>query len=1135
MSIRFASFNASLNRSSAGELISDLSTPDDTQAQAIAEIIQRTSPDVVLVNEFDFDADGTAASLFQENYLSVPQRGVDPVEYPYVYVAPSNTGISSGLDLNNDGSVGGPNDAFGFGFFEGQFGFVIFSKHPIVEEEIRTFQQFRWADMPSALLPADPLDADGDGDTANWFTPEELEQVRLSSKNHVDLPIEVDGEIIHVLASHPTPPVFDGPEDLNGRRNFDEIRFWSDYVNGEAYIYDDAGVSGGLAAGEKFVIMGDQNSDPFDGDSIPGAAQQILDNPIVNTAVTPSSEGGVDAAARQGGANLDHIGNPAFDTADFGFNPDDPTMDLPPGNLRVDYALPSNNLGITDAQVFWQPSDDPLFPLAEFPTSDHRLVYVDVEDTLANGVASGDVTQDSAVLWARSTVFGDVTFEYSTEPDFDTLAGTVTATVTDAAVPVKINVDGLEAGTEYFFRVTDAAGDTEVGRFKTAFAQGDSPGFRFGISGDWQQAPPFPILSSAAASELDLFVKLGDTIYADLETPALPGVSQARTLDEFRIKHSEVLSPRFGLSATSDLQASTSILASIDDHELVDNFAGGAVPGESPDAPDIGSSPDPLFTDDVEFVNDTQAYENALQAYQEYQPLQDEFYDTPDDPRTDGERKLYRSKDYGSDASIFVLDSRSFRDAQLDPADLNDPTSFLLEAFDPTRTLLGRAQVEELKADLLEADQNGTTWKFVLIPEPIQNFGVVNAEDRFEGYAAERAEILKFVDDNDIDNVVFMAGDFHGTIVNNLTYQVGPGQEQIATNAFEVVTGPVAFFDGRFGPNVVNLSAAAGFVSPEELAFYNSLPVAPDADDIPDDKDDFVKQLLVAQTDLFGYDPVGLNNNLAQAEGLIDARLLQGDYVAAHNFSWSEFDIDPETQTLTVTTFGIDAYSEAELLADPEAVLALEPVIISQFEVNPTGFSVESGSDTDETLVGDTANNRINGAGGNDLIAGRQGDDVILGGDGDDVLRGDGNSRSSTSEPMSGDDIIRGGAGDDRLGGKGGNDSLFGDAGGDRLWGDAGDDLLRGGLGNDRLVGDDFSGGQGSDTFVLASGEGTDTLVDFELGTDLIGLANGLSFGSLTLSQAGEDTLIQASGEVLAIALGLTASSLTSSDFTAVT
>jgi len=555
--------------------------------------------------------------------------------------------------------------------------------------------------------------------------------------------------------------------------------------------------------------------------------------------------------------------------------------------------------------------------------------------SLVNGVGSGDVSQDAVMLWARSTFPGDVTFAYATDSSFSSILGTVTATVKDINQPVKVHITGLEAGTEYVYRVTDAAGDVETGRFVTAAPLGDRTGLTFGIAGDWQQAPPYPILTSAADLNLDFFVKLGDTIYADLETPATPGVSQARTLEQFRAKHSEALSPRLGLSATADLYKTTSIFATIDDHEIVDNFAGGAAPGESPDAPDIGSSPDPLFTDNVPFVNETQAYKDALQAYQEYHPIQNRVYDTPGDPRTDGKPQLYRAQNFGSDAALVVLDSRSFRDVQLPPVDLSNPAPFLVSTFDPSRTLLGRSQVELLKQDLLAAEENGVTWKFVVIPEPIQNFGVVNAEDRFEGYAAERTEILKFITDNDIDNVVFMAGDFHGTIVNNLTYQEGPGQAQVATNAFEVVTGPVAFFEGRFGPAVANISLAAGLLTQEQFNFYNALPIAPDPDSALNDRDDFIKQLLVTQTDLLGYDPVGLNTNLPQADGLIEATLLQGDYVAVHNYSWTEFDIAAETQVLTVTTYGIDAYREADVLTNPDAVLGLTPRIISQFEVTP--------------------------------------------------------------------------------------------------------------------------------------------------------------------------------------------------------
>jgi 3-phytase len=374
--VRFATFNASLNRFSEGQLISHLSAPGNAQADAVAEIIQRVRPDVLLINEFDFDDEGPggsslAASLFQQNYLSVAHGDADPIAYPFRFVAPSNTGIPSGFDLNNNGVVGGPDDAFGFGFFPGQFGMAVYSRFPIDLGGVRTFQRFLWKDMPGALLPDDPATPA----PADWYSPAELDVFRLSSKSHWDVPIEIGAKTVHFLVSHPTPPVFDGPEDRNGTRNHDEIRFWADYVlpSRGRYIVDDQGVRGGLAPGSLFVIAGDQNSDPFDGDSIPGSAQLLLEHPLVNTKVTPDSEGAVEQSALQGGANATHLGDPAFDTADF--------ADTAPGNLRADYVLPRKNMPIVDASVFWPTSDDPLFGLVgtfPFPSSDHRLVWIDV-------------------------------------------------------------------------------------------------------------------------------------------------------------------------------------------------------------------------------------------------------------------------------------------------------------------------------------------------------------------------------------------------------------------------------------------------------------------------------------------------------------------------------------------------------------------------------------------------------------------------------------------------------------------------------------------------------------------------------------------------------------------------------------
>jgi Endonuclease/Exonuclease/phosphatase family len=368
--VRFATFNASLNRNFEGQLFADLSTPGNAQAATVAEIIQRVRPDVLLINEFDFDP--RALVLFQDNYLSMEHNGAAPIFYPHRFIAPSNTGVPSGFDLDNNGSVGGPNDALGFGFFPGQFGMAVYSMHPIDGMGVRTFKDFLWKDMPGALLPDDPLTPA----PADWYSPAELAIFPLSSKSHWDLPILIGRKkIVHFLVSHPTPPVFDGPEDRNGTRNFDEIGFWADYIKSSrsGYIYDDVGRTGGLDPGDLFVIAGDQNSDPLDGDSIPGAIQQLLDHQLVNDRNTPASEGAVEAAALQGGANASHRSDPRFDTADF--------ADSAPGNLRADYVLPRKNLHILDSAVFWPLQADPLFRLTgvfPFPSSDHRLVWVDV-------------------------------------------------------------------------------------------------------------------------------------------------------------------------------------------------------------------------------------------------------------------------------------------------------------------------------------------------------------------------------------------------------------------------------------------------------------------------------------------------------------------------------------------------------------------------------------------------------------------------------------------------------------------------------------------------------------------------------------------------------------------------------------
>ncbi|BAZ11824.1 phytase [Calothrix sp. NIES-4071] len=1909
--IRFSQFNASLNRNNEGDLVRDLSTPDNTQARAVAEIIQRNNPDILLINEFDYVTSDPLlpVKLLQENYLSISQNGATPVNYPYVYIAPSNTGIASGFDLNNNGSVvttpGAPgygDDAFGFGNFPGQFGMLLLSKYPIDTANIRTFQNFLWKDMPNSLLStiATP------GSSTPWYSPEEQEVLRLSSKSHWDIPIKINGETVHALVSHPTPPTFDGAEDRNGKRNHDEIRFWSDYIApGQGnYIYDDAGQKGGLSSGAQFVIMGDQNADPNDGDSFDNAILQILNNPRVNTNFIPTSAGGVQQAQLQGGANLTQKGNPAFDTADF--------SDTAPGNLRVDYVLPSSNLTINNSAVYWPLNTDPQFALVGtfnsslpggFPSSDHRLVWSDVQvspsqpgatipnidflgqtiiptgfipegtagtvngrptplgglsgvtydaannrfyvisddrsqfgparfytfttnpntitstgatftnvtpikdasgnfypelsldpegialtnkdtvfissegevnpsagrvtnpfvneyslttgqfirslpvprkflpvvqdtnangnidagdtqtagvrnnlafesltitpdqkflytatenalfqdgavatttngtrsriiqynlvsgqpekeylyntdavaapsnpttafntnglvdllaldsrgtllalersfstgapgtgntiklyeitlqgasdissfdslnnlsgdklaairpvekrlllnlddlelstgldnveglafgpklddgrqsivlvsdnnfsstqftqilaldadlvptviptvetrpdliddsslpfsqradaddpaiyvnstdsqkslvlgsvknaglrvydlsgnllqeinpgnirynnvdlqygfklggqsidiavasdrnndklaifqidpngtsgqylkditdssigtlfqaapfappysastrsayglslynspktgdlyafvnrrqtgdvgqfklidkgngkigaelvrnftlpsptaegrspqtegsvvdqelgyfyiaqedvgiwkfqaepdggntatlidkvrfeggknltddaegltiyygkdgtgyllassqgdstfavytregsndflgrfavgsngaidsvqqsdgadvvnvplgpdfpfglfvthdgenlpakivdgenvstnfkfvpwenianafpnpltintttynprtpqaNSLLNGIASGDTTQNSTVLWARSNFTGAVKFEYSTSSDFSNIAGTTTAHVTDTLQPVKVDVTGLNPGTQYYYRVTDAAGTTAAGKFNTGAENGTKAGLTFGVAGDWRgELSPYPAISNADERNLDFFIELGDTIYADFPSPALKNPDgtekdQAITLDDYRTKHAEVYGKRYGQNTWGDLRASTSILATIDDHEVVNDFQGGE------DLAKASASDQALYGANTGFVNDSPLYENGLQAFQEYNPIRDEFYGQTGDARTAGERKLYRYNTYGSDAATFVLDARSFRDAGLPAADPTNPTSFLVNSFNPNRTLLGRPQVQDLKQDLLDAQNKGITWKFVIVPEPAQNLGVLGASDRFEGYAAERTEILKYIDDNNIDNVVFISADIHGTLVNNLTYQTAPGQTQKATSVFEITTGSVAF-DAPLGQTLAGIASDLGFLSPTQKAFYDSLPTA--------GKDNFIKNFVNQQITPFGYDPLGLDNNLPQADGLINANLLEGDYVAAHTFGWTEFDIDPTTQKLVLTTYGVDAYTREELEANPTDIINRTPRVVSQFEVNPRAAAIR-GTDGDDTLYGTSADDNIYGFGGNDTIYAGEGNNLIRGGEGNNNLyagagndyfdAGNGNNTFYAGEGNNrifagnGNNTVYTGAGNDFISLGNGNNTIYAGEGNNTITTANGNDLIYVGAGNDIInagngINTIYAGegnntitssgidtiyiGSGKDTFKLDKGAGEATIYGFGA-SDTISLGSGFKFNDITISQLGGDTQLR--------------------------
>jgi endonuclease/exonuclease/phosphatase family metal-dependent hydrolase len=340
----------------SGKTLSGALASDHQQIKNIAEIIQTVNPDIILLNEFDNQSDGHQdLKTFISHYLNKSQNGQSAIDFPYYYQGSVNTGVNSGLDIDGNGDKGVlPGDGYGFGYFPGHFGMALLSKYPINVEKIRSFQHFKWHDMPNALMPKDPKT------NKAWYSQAVWQKLRLSSKSHWDVPVEVNGKTIHILASHPTPPVFDGPEDRNGKRNHDEIRFWQDYISPEKadYIYDDNGKAGGIEAKKSFVILGDLNASTVDGDAVKIGISSLLNNKQIQDAM-PTSQ----AAKEHTPDNINAKHHTAF------------------WRMRADYVLPSvTGLTINNSGVFWPSEKDDSYRLIKDrnASSDHRLVWLEL-------------------------------------------------------------------------------------------------------------------------------------------------------------------------------------------------------------------------------------------------------------------------------------------------------------------------------------------------------------------------------------------------------------------------------------------------------------------------------------------------------------------------------------------------------------------------------------------------------------------------------------------------------------------------------------------------------------------------------------------------------------------------------------
>lgn len=345
--VRIATYAAALSRDGPGLLLRDILRGDDDQIAATISVLIEVSADIVVLTAMDWDADNAALTAFA---AALREDGLD---YPYQYAGAGNAGLETGFDLDGNGRSGEPRDAQGFGWFTGQSGLAVLSRYPICA--VQDLSHLIWAQIPGARLPRWP-------DGSAFPSTEAQEVQRLSSTSHWIVSVLVDGVRVDLLAWSATPPVFDGPEDRNGLRARDELRLWGHVMDGKV---------GSLA--DRFVLIGNSNLDPADGDGDHAAMQGVLDDPrLIDPA--PASVGGSEAA------DPDHRGDPALDTADW--------PDGAPGNLRVSYVLPSTNLEAAGAGVFWPARDAPERALLGddgLAAGPHRMVWVDLRTQHAAG------------------------------------------------------------------------------------------------------------------------------------------------------------------------------------------------------------------------------------------------------------------------------------------------------------------------------------------------------------------------------------------------------------------------------------------------------------------------------------------------------------------------------------------------------------------------------------------------------------------------------------------------------------------------------------------------------------------------------------------------------------------------------
>ena len=395
-----------------------------------------------------------------------------------------------------------------------------------------------------------------------------------------------------------------------------------------------------------------------------------------------------------------------------------------------------------------------------------------------HGVASGEVTSESAVLWAQTDKDSLLNVQVSKHPNFKKLdfEGSVHATV-DSDFTAKSLAEGLKPNTFYYYRFTAGSTTSEIGTFTTSPRDDKKADAHFTWSGDTDVSKingnryfgDWLSLNAIRSENPDFFIYLGDIIYSD-KRAAGQIIPDAQTLGDFR----QIYKDSRGVPALHDLLKSTSVYPAWDDHEVRNDWAGQTV--------------------------DSSFFQIGKRSFNEYMPI-GQLHSTSD-PDCAGPTQ-FRVKHWGKDVDLIILDTRTCRSANVEtqcqadqvptlPAQIRTslglpaqpPVGCLAAINDPDRTMLGTEQKVRFEDALLNSKAK---FKFVVTSVSIQQTFVL-PYDGWEGYGAERSEILNFIRDNEIKNVIFLTTDLHLNLMNKVYTNLFTDTTPVS---YEVVTGPI--------------------------------------------------------------------------------------------------------------------------------------------------------------------------------------------------------------------------------------------------------------------------------------------------------------------------------------------------------